>query len=346
MILIDAVYINTSGGKILLEYIIESIFLGDSKDIYYFLIDSRLESNKMPLIPEGRLSIINASELVRRSFYQKELSRFDSIFCFGNVPPPIKIINKPVYIYFHNSLFLDYQGKNYGILARSIFRLKRIYINYLLNKNYWWIVQTKSMKSLLNKRIGVKIDKIKVLPIFNVESKLGLNKQLKENMSNYLYVADGVAQKNHQLLLRVWETIFEKYKLGLTLHLTVPFKYQELCKQINSLVEKGVKIVNHGYCSSKQIESLYEICNYFLMPSLSESFGLPLIEAAKAGCEIIAADLDYVYDVVHPMSVFNPYDDVDLLKCIIDSQKTKAGSTELIVKNEIENLLILLTEDV
>lgn len=346
MILIDSVYINTSGGKILLEYIIEYIFLKQRANPYYFLIDSRLESDKISLIPEDRLSVIKASEFVRRSFYLKKLTQFNSFFCFGNVPPPIRITYKSVHIYFHNSLLLDNQGKNYGLLARTILGLKKNYIRHRQTRNYSWIVQTSSMQILLNKRMGVEINKINVLPIFNVETKSGLNKQLIENNSNYLYVADGVAQKNHQLLLRVWETIFDKYKLELTLHLTVPSKFHELCRQIDSLVEKGVGIINHGYCDSEEIDSLYETCNYFIMPSLSESFGLPLIEAAKAGCEIIAADLNYVYDVVNPMSVFNPYDDVDLLKCIIDSQKTKAGGTELIVNNEIENLLILLNENV
>ena len=42
MILIDAIYINTSGGKVLLEYFIETLIKNQIEKKYYFLIDSRI----------------------------------------------------------------------------------------------------------------------------------------------------------------------------------------------------------------------------------------------------------------------------------------------------------------
>ena len=50
MILIDAIYINNSGGKVLLEYFINHLIrIGIDK--YYFLLDKRLISDILKDIP-------------------------------------------------------------------------------------------------------------------------------------------------------------------------------------------------------------------------------------------------------------------------------------------------------
>ena len=41
-------------------------------------------------------------------------------------------------------------------------------------------------------------------------------------------------------------------------------------------------------------------------PSLFEAYGLPLIEAQKLGLPVIAAELDYVRDLIDPVESFNP----------------------------------------
>ena len=343
MILIDAVYINNSGGKILLQYLIDSIFFKKINNAFYFLLDDRFSYDTLDQIPTENKLAIKGGEANRISFYKKNGMKFNILFCFANVPPPLKFFNKKVIIYFHNALILDNNDKNLALIQRVSLKLKKVYIKYKSHKNYMWVVQTKHMRDLLINNLAINNEKIKTLPIYDVEKFSGLNFQLSKNDSNYLYVADGVKQKNHDLLLKAWEIIFDSHELELTLHLTVPSRYKILCNEITRLVNKGVLIVNHGHCTFEELKSLYTNCNYFLMPSLSESFGLPLIEAASAGCEIIAVELEYVHDVVEPMMSFcDTADAMDLVSCILSAHNHKK-CTRLIVKDEMDSLLNLLT---
>jgi glycosyltransferase involved in cell wall biosynthesis len=54
------------------------------------------------------------------------------------------------------------------------------------------------------------------------------------------------------------------------------------------------------------MQRLYEHSRALVYPSLLESFGLPLLEARQAGLSIIAAELDYVRDLIDPEEAFDP----------------------------------------
>ena len=58
MILIDAIYINTGGGKILLDYLIEELEKTD-KQIFY-LLDKRIEKEKYIIKPSNIILYLNS----------------------------------------------------------------------------------------------------------------------------------------------------------------------------------------------------------------------------------------------------------------------------------------------
>lgn len=346
MILIDAVYINRSGGKILLEYLIKTIFDLNIVKNFFFLFDDRLESELLEKIPLQQFELIKGSEYNRFIFYKNRKLIFSSVLCFGNVPPPFNVSIKNVFIYFHNALILENFGTNYGILTRFIFFSKKSYIRLKSKRRYVWLVQTNHMAELLESKLRVHNDSIKIIPIYDVEKFIGLNKSLEENNQNFLYVADGTKQKNHLLLLDAWKSLNKDHKLGVTLNLTIPPDFFELCQEIEQLRNNGILVNNHGFCDYNKIKHLYANNNYFIMPSLTESFGLPLLEAATAGCEIIAANLEYVHDVLIPLSVFDPKKEEELTNCILNLKKPKEHTTKIKAMNEIDKLLKLLNENV
>ena len=51
--------------------------------------------------------------------------------------------------------------------------------------------------------------------------------------------------------------------------------------------------------------------------SFVESFGMPLIEAKQLGLAIVAAELDYVRDVVTPIETFNPNSSVSIFLSVL-----------------------------
>jgi glycosyltransferase involved in cell wall biosynthesis len=342
MLIIDSIYINRSGGKVLLEYLIRHILENKQQDKFYFLFDKRIvisENLEKNLI---RYKYLTPTEKSRKEFYCRNIELFKTIFCFANVPPPIKIKDKNVVIYFQNVLLVNYFKSNISLNIIIKLFVKYIYIKLVNQNNYIWISQTLNVKNLIVNRLYVKSEMVRVIPFFDEKKFYKCNVLSEKNYKNYLYVADSSKQKNHLILIYAWELFTQKNEnRDLTLYLTLPKSSSKyLLDKIDFLNKTGRNIVNYNECTVEQIKTLYKNCNYLIYPSLAESFGLPLIEAASAGCKIIASDLPYVYDVIEPSLVFNPKD-VDSLICVLNASKDyhNVKKTKLIIENQIDKLL-------
>jgi glycosyltransferase involved in cell wall biosynthesis len=339
MLLIDALYINKSGGKILLEYLIDYVVEKKLLNDVFFLFDDRFKSENVKMLNQQEIKFLKSGEKNRFLFYKKYANEFSSFICFANIPPPICIKDKSVIVYFHNVLLLDSTKSNLKLGTKLLLSLKKNYIKFLNNTNYTWAVQTLNVSNLLEIKLGVDKSKILVCPIFDIDFFKSCNSGIEENNVNYLYVADGSVQKNHVNLLHAWSLFVQKNK-NLTLHLTLDkTNFEEIINKTQVVSNNQFKVINHGWCTVDQIRDLYKKCNYLVYPSLAESFGLPLIEAAASGCKIIASDLPYVYEVIEPSLVFNPVNTESILKALIRSKDYKnINPTVLKVENKIDLL--------
>lgn len=339
MILIDSIYVNNSGGKILLEYLIDYVVEKKLLNDVFFLFDYRFKSDNVKMLNKNQIKFLKSGEKNRFLFYKKYANEFCSFICFANIPPPIRIKEKSVIIYFHNVLLLNSKNSNLKLRTKLLLSLKKNYIKFLNNANYKWAVQTLNVSNLLESKLGIEKSKILVCPIFNVDFFKNCNSGIEENNVNYLYVADGSPQKNHVNLLHAWSLFVQKNK-NLTLHLTLDkTNFEEIINKIQVVSNNQFKVINHGWCSLDKIRDLYMKCNYLVYPSLAESFGLPLIEAAASGCKIIASDLPYVSEVVNPSLVFNPVNTESIVKALIKSTDYKnINPTVLKVENKIDLL--------
>lgn len=110
MILIDALYINNSGGKFLLEYLIRE--LKKCQINCFFLLDYKL---KPDLIDRGDNFLYLKSSLFNRyRFYNRNKTSFSKVFCFGNLGPPIPL-NIETITYVHQKLFWSKSPKTNGL---------------------------------------------------------------------------------------------------------------------------------------------------------------------------------------------------------------------------------------
>jgi glycosyltransferase involved in cell wall biosynthesis len=341
MLLIDAIYIHKSGGKSLLVYFLSE--LQKQEKAFTVLLDSRIDSVIAQSLPANNYLFVRASELNRKKIYQSLPTKYKAIFCFANVPPPVAIRSIPVYICFHNTLLLSsfLDQHNYSLLNRVKLFLKQVYIRVITRKQYNWVVQTNSMQAKLKSQWNIPSATIHVLPFFTNQFQYSSS---RSQPFQFVYVADGVPQKNHSTLLAAWDLLFKQYNLTPTLHLTVPAHFVQLNEQINQLQQKGLSIINHGVVNQIQLQQLYHQCAYLIFPSLAESFGLPLIEAVQSGCGVIAANRPYVYDVIKPSAVFNPQSPREIADLIVRITKDEQfDQTVLITKNCISELIHLTT---
>ena len=298
MIFIDSIYINSSGGKYLLEYFIQKISEQSNINEYIFLFDNRFVSNKTNLIPSQNIYYSNSTEFSRYDLYKKLFKKYSirSLFCFSNVPPPFLFnTHCEVFVYFHNVLLIESWSTNYSFKLKFLWFLKSLYIYYNSSKNLRWIVQTSLVKSKLSNYFNLDSSKIYELPFFD-NSNIENTEFVREHL--YFYPAEGVPQKNHQLLFDVWEKL-SAYGIFPTLVLTIDeLKFPLIIKEINRLKSHNVKIINIGFVSREEILHHYRKSKFLIFPSLNESFGLPLVEAANLGCHVIAPNLEYVNNVL------------------------------------------------
>ena len=343
MVLIDTIYIHNSGGKILLNILIKKI-VSIGQESFFFLFDNRLDPEIHKELKSDNFRILKANEQSRKRFYKQSKKSFNNYFCFSNVPPPI-YIEKPVIIYFHNDIILDPTKSNIGLTQKFKFRLKKIYINVKNHKRYKWAVQTSLMKNKLIKAFGVKSKNISIFPFFDEFTPV-LNKKIVSD--TFLYVANYTQNKNHKRLIKAFIQASIKTDINLTLKLTLEQKeFKVLLKETNYL-KSNFELINLGTLCKKRLVDAYEEANFFIYPSLKESFGLPLIEASNFLCFILASDLDYVHEVIKPSLTFDPYSTESISNAILKAIETiNLPETKVLVENKLDNFIdFIISQDV
>ena len=339
MILIDCVYLNSAGGKKILNIFLEKLATTNTKN-YFFLFDNRINKKILESQNNNTYQVINPSERSRKSYYIKKKFKIKKAICLANVPPPIKL-KSSVFIYFHNDLLLS-PFKSKAFLSSLIFFLKKIYIMLKKSNNYCWIVQTELMKTKICNSLWVNKKRILVMPMFSVNP---MPKNIIKVKKSFLYVCSTAKHKNLQRLIEAFNLINNIKDFSLSLHLTIEdsnyFKDNISIKNINP----RLKIINHGTLSTDKLESLYSKSEFLIFPSLIESFGLPLIESVSFNCKVIAADLPYVGEVITPSIKFNPYSSKSIANAIDEAiLNENIPYSKLIIKNKINKFINLINQ--
>jgi glycosyltransferase involved in cell wall biosynthesis len=300
-IFIFAPNVNSGGGKVLLEQLIGSLPKTPAASL---ILDHRIK---------GLISIPNQISCywIKPTIFSRLYSEFllyrlcgggDMVLCFHGMPPLLSCCS---------NIFVYQQNRNYlGLNSIRTFSVKtglRILLERFICSSFHWkvcqyIVQTESMKReiLRWKRNSC----VKVIPF---HAKLEARNKTNEPPSyDFLYVADGEGHKNHKKLFEAWK-ILSNDGIKKTLYLTLSDRYTELIRDIDSLIKiEDLKIINLGCLTRAELIRVYLKTGALIYPSISESYGLPLIEARQLKVPIIASELDFVRDVCNPIEVFNP----------------------------------------
>lgn len=335
MTLIDSIYIHNSGGRVLLEILLKKILHTDLKS-FFFLFDSRIDKSLISKVPSENFKVLRAGEYNRTVFYKKNQNVFSHFFCFANVPPPIKI-NKSVTIYFHNDLILNSKNSGIGLVPRLKFYFKKKYIHLISQNNYNWAVQTSLMMEKVKNEFKISSKRISVLPFF-YDLTFSSEKTMIKN--TFLYVANYSRHKNHKILIRAFQEAALKTDKKIILKLTLETEnFNFLMKETNYSIS-NFELVNLGVLNKGSLIKSYQEANFFIYPSLKESFGLPLIEASSFSGYILASDLDYVHEVISPSLTFNPRTKSEITALILNVLNLKnLKQSKLKLTNKIDVLI-------
>jgi glycosyltransferase involved in cell wall biosynthesis len=333
MILIDALYINNSGGKILLEYLVKK--MEESNKNIFYLFDKRCENDFLS-IPRERKIYLEASLIKRHQFYLKNKTKFSTVFCFGNLSPTIKL-NCKVYTYLHQRLYIQIP-KSIQVKSKYLLQFKSFIFKFLLRNTDVVFLQSESIRRDFLRKFRFNEESIQLMPFYENND---LHEELDKEKYTYIYASTGETYKNHLVLFEAFKVFFEKHQVG-KLYVTIDDQYKSLIKKIKELQKDGIPIINLGFVTRNELFEYYRTCEYAIYPSLTESFGLGIIEGIENGCKIIGADLEYMNSICKPSLKFNPYSKIELVRALEKSFFTNIEFSEQLVFNQINELIEIL----
>jgi len=133
------------------------------------------------------------------------------------------------------------------------------------------------------------------------------------------YPSTIVATKNHLRLIEALKIIKEKtgpINLVLCGSISDRTLYQTILKKVE-IYGLSKHFFHLGFIADQDKYELYKFAKALVMPSINESFGLPIWEAFSLGCPVVASDTQDLKEQVRDAALLcNPYDYVDIAEKI------------------------------
>lgn len=218
----------------------------------------------------------------------------------------VKIKCKQV-IYYHQPLPLFDRKWNFFDDAERVMWLYHKFYSFFvkktLNSNTEVVVQIPYIKKQFAKKFSFDPKKIQVLfpdvESINIERIKGAT--FDNRYVHFIYPATASPYKEHKTLcesLKLLKIInynaFSKIKIHLTIKSGENVAFDKLL--IN--YDLSDRFVMEGRKTHSELLSMYKASQCLLFPSVIETLGLPLLEAAAFGLPIIVVDLDYAHEVL------------------------------------------------
>ena len=238
----------------------------------------------------------------------------DLVLCFHGMPPLLPIRSR-VSVYVQNSYLLGLNSlREMPIKVALRIGFERALCKLLRRHVDEYLVQTKTMAEKLRLWHGGD-PCVRILPFANLFDRVYTEAHTADDY-DFIYVADGLAHKNHHRLIDAWLQLAEA-GLFPSLALTLGSENPRLLSRLQRVTaETAIRVYNLGVLPKSRVVELYQSAGALIYPSTSESFGLPLVEAAASGLPIVAAELDYVRDVVTPVETFDPQSPTSIARAV------------------------------
>lgn len=309
--LLHAPNVHVGGGAVLLRALLQAWPADQSLHAW---LDERARG-QLPLPPLAQVEWVQPRVLSRlgaeRSL-QATAQPGDRLLCFHGLPP-LWPSRARVAVFVQNRLLLGAMSlQGFSLKTRMRLRVERLLARRLRGhvQDYW--VQTPSMAEALRQWWGAgPVPPLHVLG-FSAPAPAAAAVTASEVPGarvrhDFVYVADGEAHKNHRRLVEAW-ALLALEGLRPSLALTLGERDAALAGWVRERAAAlGLSIALLPRLSHAEVLALYRRAGALIFPSLGESYGLPLIEAAQAGLPILAAEADFVRDVCVPAQCFDPH---------------------------------------
>lgn len=335
MIYLDALNISTGGGLILLNYL-ERELMANKLD-YRILVRDLAIAQQPEAAVVGQPTILGRYRLYRKHVHDREAGV--CVLCFGNFPPPYALKCKAI-TYFHRPALANMNTEQATPWQKFKYSLKKRYLQSLLNNTDIFQFQSTTIAGAFFRAYPKYKGESHIVPFFELSVYQPLAERAKTAPKEpyFIYVSNDAPHKNHGVLLKAWELLFER-GVNPELRITIP-QDSRFMSTVGAMQTKGIRIINLGLIPHRDVLEQTLAAQFAIFPSLAETLGLGILEALYCNCTILAAELPYTYEVISPSSTFNPDSPESIANCVEQALNAKNPilATQ-VMKNHISTLL-------
>ncbi|KKQ28318.1 MAG: hypothetical protein A3H17_04500 [Candidatus Levybacteria bacterium RIFCSPLOWO2_12_FULL_37_14] len=214
------------------------------------------------------------------------------------------------------------------------------------------VTDSESSKRDVIKYIGINSEKIKVVYLAAGEEFKRINDKglmIKEIRKKYglpekfiLYVGDATWNKNLPRLIEVASKISVPLvmvgKALIDRNIDTKNPWNKDLVKVQEEASQNKNVLRLGFVSSEDLVALYNLATLFIMPSIYEGFGLPVLEAMGCGCPVVTSRGGSLAEVVGEAGRYiDPYDVDSIAKGISEVFNDPSLQKELSQKGIIQS---------
>ncbi|MGC1240906.1 MAG: glycosyltransferase family 1 protein, partial [Chryseosolibacter sp.] len=311
-----------------------------------FVIFAKNDEDTACLAPSDNLKIRTVSGKLFVDFEQFFLplaarkEHVDILHCTGNTAPYISPV--PVVQTLHDVIFMDAIPSGDSAYQRFGNHYRRRVVPLVTPRSKAIITVSEYEKDRIVQRLGINPDSIQVIynginekrfhPHYgasvkaSVTAKYGLpqdfilfigNESFRKNsgraMEAYVQYASSTA---HPMPL-VTPGLPEKVVAGKLKELGFPYSKEQF--------------ISPGYIADADLPVLYGLARIFLFPSLSEGFGMPIVEAMACGAPVITSSISCMPEIAGDAGLLaDPYNTQEMAQALVTLSTNEALRLEKI----------------
>ncbi len=320
-IVIDARELRTSTGRYI-ERLIHYLQQIDTEHRYTILLYPKDMDGWQPTNPNFHALACPHKEFSfdEQIGYLKQLNTLGAdLVHFGMVQQPVRYRGKTVTT-MHDLTTIRFRNPSKNAVVFTIKQQVYKWVNRsVAHKSDVIITPTQFVKNDVQAYTGVSADKITVT--YESADVITDTPQVLPDLEGQpfiMYIGRPTPHKNLSRLIEAFQTLQTTHR---NLKLVLAGKKDALYQaHEQSVQQKGIDgVVFTGFISDGQLRWLYENCQAYVFPSLSEGFGLPGLEAMRHGAPVVSSNATCLPEVYGEAArYFDPLSAADMAGTVSD----------------------------
>lgn len=265
--------------------------------------------------------------------------KLDILHCTGNTTPIFS--STPIVQTLHDIIFMDPIPQTDSLYQRFGNYYRRFVVPIVSKNSKAIITVSEHEKLRIVDRLKIPENKIHV--IYN-----GINTRFQKKcdptpLNNFirkynipnkyiLFIGNNSHRKNPERALQAYAQYYNKNKFNPLALVTPGLSRDFVNHYLKSIHQDQIKnhIYTPGYIDSDDLPLLYSCSSIFLFPSLSEGFGMPVLEAMACGVPVITSNTSSIPEIAgNAARLIDPYKTESIAEAILELGENVQLQSEL-----------------